>query len=198
MTLVERIRHILSHPLPGGDEYLVGDDVASGDGGALVPAAVLIAIVDRPSPGLLLTKRNDALRRHAGQVAFPGGRIDPGDDGPIAAALREAWEEVSLPPEKVEVIGTLERYRTISGYAVTPVVGVIPPGLTLVAQSDEVASLFEAPLDVMLEPSNHIEQAVEWQGRDRHYYEISWDGERVWGATAAMIVNLARRLAYEG
>ena len=198
MTLVERIRRVLSHPLPGGDEYLVGDDVASGDGGALVPAAVLIAIVDRPSPGLLLTKRNDALRRHAGQVAFPGGRIDPGDDGPIAAALREAWEEVSLPPEQVEIIGTLERYRTISGYAVTPVVGVIPPGLALVAQTDEVASLFEAPLDVMLEPSNHIEQAVEWQGRDRHYYEISWDGERVWGATAAMIVNLARRLAYEG
>lgn len=197
MTLIERIRHVLTLPHPSSIESIGGDAIGLGSNDPFVPAAVLMAIVDRPEPTLLLTVRPDTLRQHAGQVAFPGGRVDPGDDGAVAAALREAWEEVRLPPSEVDVIGTLEHYQTITGFHVTPVVAVIPPDLPLAAQVAEVSKMFEAPLHVMLEPANHIEQAIEWQGRDRHYYEIDWDGERVWGATAGMIVNLARRLAYE-
>ncbi len=197
LSLIDEIRHVLAIAHPAPAELLSGDVVDdASDEGHIVAAAVLMAIVDRPRPTLLLTKRTDTLRRHPGQVAFPGGRIDAEDDGVVSAALREAWEEVGLPPDKVDVIGMFEPYLTITGFHVTPVVAVIPPDLVLVPHAAEVASVFEAPLDIMLEPANHIEQAVEWQGHDRHYYEIDWDGERVWGATAGMIVNLGRRLAY--
>lgn len=198
MSLIQQIRHVLQMPHPQPAELLAGDFPDSlPTGGRIVAAAVLMAIVEHPRPTLILTRRTDTLRRHAGQVAFPGGRVDPEDSGIVAAALREADEEVGLPPGKVDVIGVLEPYQTVTGFHVTPVVGVVPPGLELVPHAAEVARVFEVPLDVMLEPANHIEQAVEWQGHDRHYYEIGWDGERIWGATAGMIVNLGRRLAYD-
>jgi 8-oxo-dGTP pyrophosphatase MutT (NUDIX family) len=163
--------------------------------GAITPAAVLVAIVDRPDPGVILTVRTDTVRRHAGQIAFPGGRIDPGDSGPVDAALREAEEEIGLNRDAVELIGIADRYRTISGFEVTPVVGVVPPGLALQAHPGEVADLFEAPLDYLLKPEHQRLRNVMWQGRERAYYEIEWQGRRIWGATAAMIVNLGRRLA---
>jgi 8-oxo-dGTP pyrophosphatase MutT (NUDIX family) len=198
MSLIDQIRHVLGAPHPHPAELLNGDFFdADSDGAQVVPAAVLMTIIARPRPTFLLTRRTTTLRRHAGQVSFPGGRIDPEDKGEISAALREAQEEIGLSPDHVDVIGVLEPYRTVTGFHITPVVGVIPPDLPLVPHAAEVALVFEAPLDVMLEPANHIQQAVEWQGRDRHYYEISWDGERIWGATAAMIVNLGRRLAYD-
>ena len=196
--LVERLRAAFAGPVARLPILLEGDlrDTEMAAAETWVPAAVLVAIVDRPDPGVLLTLRNAALRHHAGQIAFPGGRLDPGDDGPIAAALREAEEEIGLPRGAVEVIGTADRYRTVTGYEVTPVLGVIAPDLVLTAQADEVDDIFEVPLSFLLEPSNHLEQAVEWQGRERHYFEISWQDRRIWGATAAMIVNLGRRLAY--
>jgi 8-oxo-dGTP pyrophosphatase MutT (NUDIX family) len=160
-----------------------------------MPAAVLIAVVDRPKPGVILTLRTDAIKRHAGQIAFPGGRIDPGDDGPVAAALREAEEEIGLAPSDVEIVGTADLYRTITGFEVTPVLGVIRPDLPLRPHPDEVAAIFEAPLHYLLEPRHQIVRSVEWQGRQRTYYEIMWEDWRIWGATAAMIVNLGRRLA---
>jgi 8-oxo-dGTP pyrophosphatase MutT (NUDIX family) len=163
--------------------------------GSITPAAVLVAIVDRPEPGVILTIRTDTVRRHAGQIAFPGGRIDPGDSGPIDAALREAEEEIGLPRECVELIGIADCYRTITGFEVTPVVGVVPPDLPLIAHPGEVAGLFEAPLDYLLHPEHQIVRTVMWQGSERAYYEILWQGHRIWGATAAMIVNLSRRLA---
>jgi 8-oxo-dGTP pyrophosphatase MutT (NUDIX family) len=160
-----------------------------------VAAAVLIAVTDRPQPGLILTVRREHMRTHAGQIAFPGGRIDPGED-PIAAALREAYEEILLNPAAAEIVGTIEPYRTVTGYVVTPVIGVIPPDLPLEPHEHEVADLFEAPLAFLLDPANQHRRSALFQGRERHYYEIDWQGRRIWGATAAMIVNLSRRLQW--
>jgi 8-oxo-dGTP pyrophosphatase MutT (NUDIX family) len=161
----------------------------------LTPAAVLIPIIDRSQPTVLLTRRTDTLRRHAGQVAFPGGRIDPEDESPVAAALREAHEEVALPPDRVRVIGATDRYETGTGYRITPVVGVVPPDLPLVPCEAEVAAVFEAPLAYLLDPANHQLHEAAWQGRMRRYYAIEWETHHIWGATAGIIVNLSRRLA---
>lgn len=197
MSLIPTLRKVLAAPHPAPAELLTGDAAEQFmKDGRIVPAAVLMAIVDRPRPTLLLTKRTETLKRHAGQISFPGGRIDPGDASEVAAALREAEEEVGLLPDKVDILGTLDPYMTITGFQVTPIVGVIPPDLDLTPHAAEVARVFEAPLDVMLAPANHIRQRIEFQGRERFYYEIDWDEERVWGATAAMIVNLGRRLAH--
>lgn len=198
MTLAERLRAALDDGARRETIHLTGDfrDHELEGFAPFAPAAVLVAVTDRPDPGVLLTQRTETLRSHAGQISFPGGRIDPEDDGPIAAALREAEEEIGLPRNMVEVIGIADRYRTGSGYDITPVIGVIPPDLVLVPNDAEVAALFEVPLSFLLEPTNHIEQAIEWQGRERHFYELTWHDRRIWGATAGMIVNLARRLAY--
>lgn len=162
---------------------------------ANVEAAVLLAVTDRTEPGLILTVRREHLRTHAGQIAFPGGRIDPGEDA-IEAALREAHEEILLTPAAVEIVGTIEPYRTVTGYIVTPVVAVIPPNLPLQPHEHEVADWFEAPLAFLLDPANQQERSGLFQGRERQYYEIDWQGRRIWGATAAMIVNLSRRLQW--
>ena len=161
----------------------------------LTAAAVLIPIVDRAVPTLLLTRRTDTLRQHPGQVAFPGGRIDPGDDGAVAAALREAEEEVALPAALVDVLGVSDSYETGTGFHITPVIGIIPPDLPLVPHVAEVAAVFEVPLDFVLDAANHQLREAEWQGRTRRFYVIEWHEHKIWGATAGMIVNLARRLA---
>ncbi|MEG3088641.1 CoA pyrophosphatase [Sphingomonas sp. PB4P5] len=197
MTLDDRLARALSagHDL---DTALLTGDHHDGEPDLSAPAqaAVLIAITDRAEPGVLLTRRTETMRKHAGQVAFPGGRIDPDDVDATAAALREAEEEIALPRAAVRVIGTADRYRTITGFDVTPVIGVVPPDLVLVPSAAEVAEVFEVPLGFMLDTANHLEATVGWQGRNRHYYEILWDGHRIWGATAAMIVNLSRRLRW--
>jgi len=163
---------------------------------ATIPAAVLIAITDRAEPGVILTVRREHMRTHAGQIAFPGGRIDL-DETPVNAALREAHEELLMDNNVVEVVGQLETYRTVTGYIVTPVVGVIPPDLPLTPHEHEVADWFEASLMHLLDPAKqHIRSAL-LHGHQRHYYEIEWNGRKIWGATAAMIVNLSRRLARE-
>lgn len=162
---------------------------------AEIAAAVLIAVTDRARPGLILTVRREHLRTHAGQVAFPGGRIDSGEDA-VTAALREAEEELLLPGSRVEVIGTIEPYRTVTGYVVTPVLGVIPSDLPLEPHEHEVADWFEAPLGFLLDPANHRRASALFAGQTRHYYEILWNDRRIWGATAAMLVNLSRRLQW--
>ena len=159
-----------------------------------MPAAVLVAVVDRPVPTVILTERPETMRQHPGQISFPGGRIDPGDDGPVAAALREAEEEIALPRNAVQLVGMADLYRTVTGFEVTPVVGVVPPGLPLVPRPGEVAAMFEAPLHYLLDPRHQVVRTALWRGRERSYYEIDWQGRRIWGATAAMIVNLSRRL----
>ena len=194
MSLVERLRAALAEPVDGID-FLPADDASLVAAREVVPAAVLVAVTDRHEPGVILTQRTETLRRHAGQVAFPGGRLDPGEDA-VTAALREAFEEVALPVDRVTVAGVAERYRTVTGYEVTPVVGVVPPDLPLVPAEAEVAHVFEVPLAFLLDHANHRAASREWQGRERHYYEITWGERRIWGATAAMIVNLARRLRW--
>ena len=191
MTLAERLRASLLLPPPPD---LLAGDIPEDPAVALRDAAVLVAVTRRAEPGVLLTVRREHLRTHAGQIAFPGGRIDPEDSGPAAAALREADEEIGLPLSEVELWGHADPYRTITGYRVTPVLGSVLPDLPLAPHEDEVADWFEAPLAFLLDPANQRAVEVEYQGRMRNYYQIDWQGRRVWGATAAMLVNLTRRL----
>jgi 8-oxo-dGTP pyrophosphatase MutT (NUDIX family) len=193
MKLADRLREALDLGM-GRRPFLLSGDSLDGEAVDLTPAAVLVPIVDRPEPTVILTERPTSMRKHPGQISFPGGRIDPGDLDAVAAALREAEEEIALPPSEVEVIGTADRYRTITGFEVTPVVGVVPAGLELRPQPGEVAAMFEAPLHWLLDPARQVVRTVRWNGSDRSYYEIEWEGRRIWGATAAMIVNLSRRL----
>jgi 8-oxo-dGTP pyrophosphatase MutT (NUDIX family) len=195
MTLADRLRDALELGHQASPILIPGDPHDDEAEGPITPAAVLVPIVDRPEPTVILTERPKTMRKHPGQISFPGGRIDPEDEGPIAAALREAEEEIELPRDAVEVIGIADTYRTITGYEVTPVVGVVPPDLPLRPHPGEVAAIFEAPLRFLLDPAHHLIRTVEWQGRERCYYEIDWQGRRIWGATAAMIVNLSRRMA---
>ena len=193
MKVADRVRSSLA--ASSSAELLLGDMVEH-DPAEGTAAAVLIAITDRPEPGVILTVRREHMRTHAGQIAFPGGRLDPGESA-IAAALREAQEEILLDPEAVDVVGTIEPYRTVTDYRVTPVIGVIPPDLPLEPHEHEVADWFEAPLAFILDPGNQQRLSALFQGRERHYYEIVWNERRIWGATAAMIVNLSRRLQWQ-
>ena len=157
------------------------------------PAAVLIPVTDRDQPGAILTQRPRGMRNHPGQVAFPGGKLDPGEDA-VEAALREAHEELALDPSLVRVIGATDRYHTGTGFDVTPVLGVIPPDLPLVPNPGEVDSWFEVPLKVLFDRSNYTEHHAQWRGAERRYYELHYEGYRIWGVTAAIIFNLSRRL----
>ena len=192
MSLAERLRSALAAPTA---HPLLGGDLIEGAPDAGTDAAVLVAITDRPEPGVILTVRREHLRTHAGQVAFPGGRVDEGENA-IAAAIREAHEEILLDPAAVDLIGAIESYRTVTGYSVTPVIAVIPPDLPLEPHEHEVADWFEAPLEFVIDPLNQQRRSALFQGRERHYYEIVWNDRRIWGATAAMIVNLSRRLQW--
>ncbi|WP_129792295.1 CoA pyrophosphatase [Sphingosinicella sp. CPCC 101087] len=196
MSLAATLRAALERGHRNSPELLAGD-VLEGEEAerGITPAAVLVAVVDRPQPTVILTLRPETMRKHPGQISFPGGRIDPGDADAVAAALREAEEEIGLDRAAVEVIGIADRYRTITGFEVTPVVGIVPAGLGLTPHPGEVAALFEAPLHYLLDPAHHQVRTTEWRGRPRSYYEIEWQERRIWGATAAMIVNLSRRLA---
>lgn len=192
MTLADRLRNALSQP--PAFETLEGD-LPDEPAPESVPAAVLIGVTDRTKPGVILTVRREHMRTHAGQVAFPGGRIDPGEDA-VSAALREAWEELGLEPQSAEVVGEVETYRTVTGYVVTPVLAVVPPDQPLSPHEHEVADWFEAPLGFVLNPANQQMKSALFRGRERHYYEIVWNDRRIWGATAAMLVNLSRRLQW--
>ena len=196
MTLANRLRAALERTPSHAVELLAGDAIYLRGSRPGVDAAVLVAVTDRPEPGLILTKRPDTMRKHPGQVAFPGGRVDEGDADIVAAALREAHEEIALPPEFTELVGLADRYHTITGFDVTPVIVVIPPDLDLHPNEDEVEAIFEAPLSYVLDAANHAKRMVDWDGSKRHYYEMHWDGFRIWGATAAMLVNLSRRLQW--
>ena len=158
-------------------------------------AAVLIAVTDRAEPGVILTQRPRTMRDHPGQVAFPGGKIDPGEDA-VAAALREGWEELGMDPAAVRVIGTTDRYQTGTGFDITPVLGVIPPDLPLSPHQREVESWFEAPLDLVMDEGNWTQSSVFWKGAERQFYEMDYRGYRIWGVTAAICANLSRRLAW--
>lgn len=176
----------------------VGEAEAGVPDGPLTPAAVLVPMVLRPTGiTILLTQRTAHLRDHAGQVSFPGGRSEARDADAVATALREAEEEVGLAPTQVEVLGCLPEYRTGTGFSVTPVVGLVHPPLNLRLDDFEVAEVFEPPLDFLLHPANRRRESMEVRGSMREYWAIPWEGFFIWGATAGMLVSLARYLGVE-
>ena len=153
------------------------------------PAAVLVPIVLREEPMVLLTQRHAGLSKHAGQIAFPGGRIDE-NETPMQAAVREANEEVGLEPTYVQVLGYLPSYLTVTVYQVVPVVALVKPGFALVLQREEVDDVFEVPLSFLMSPENCQRQSRDWQGVARHYYVYEFGERHIWGATAGMIRSL--------
>ena len=159
-----------------------------------VPAAVLVPVILGPSPAILLTKRTAHLKRHAGQVSFPGGRIDPTDPHPEAAALREAEEEIALRPSDVEILGRMADYVTGTGYRITPVLGLIPPGLGYSPSPHEVEAVFELPIGVLLDPGAPRRQRQHVRGEWREYWVWPHPSQFIWGATAAILVHLAEKL----
>jgi 8-oxo-dGTP pyrophosphatase MutT (NUDIX family) len=158
------------------------------------PAAVLIAVIERDEPMVLLTQRTAHLKQHAGQIAFPGGKIDATDATPLAAALREADEEVGLAASAVEPIGYLDVYMTTLGYRIVPVVARVRPGFTLTLNPGEVEDAFEVPLSFMMEVANHQTHSREWQGMMRSYYAIPFGERYIWGVTAGIFRNLQQRV----
>jgi 8-oxo-dGTP pyrophosphatase MutT (NUDIX family) len=162
----------------------------------LTPAAVLVPLVKREVElTVLLTQRTSHLAAHAGQVAFPGGRIEASDRDPVQAALREAQEEVGLPADHVCVIGRLDTYVTGTGYEITPVVGLVRVPYPMRADPDEVADIFEVPLAFIIDTANHERHSREFNGRVRSFFVLPYPGHYIWGATAGMLVNLAEVLS---
>lgn len=158
-------------------------------------AAVLIPIIER-KVGLrvLFTRRADHLRAHPGQVSFPGGRAHEDDADAVATALRETREEVGLAPEFVAIAGALDPYETGTGFSIRPIVGFVREGFVLSPDKAEVAEIFEVPLRFLMDPANHERHTRVWQGRERHFYAMTFDGHYIWGATAGMLINLYERL----
>ncbi len=194
--LLDRLTRIFEE---GHGDELPGlrNDAAFAPPGRPRPAAVLIGVTDRPEPGLLLTHRPMEMRQHAGQVAFPGGKLDDGEDA-VAAALRETHEELGIVPAEISVIGTSDLFVTGSGYEITPVLGLMRPDLPITPNPEEVSGWFEAPLRYVFDPANRVRKRGEFRGHTREFTEIVWEGHRIWGVTAAIIENLSNRMAWEG
>lgn len=164
--------------------------------GTLTPAAVLVPIVlHGASPTLLLTQRSDHLKDHAGQISFPGGRVESSDRTAVETALREAEEEIGLGRDRVEVLGFLPEYRTVTGFSVIPVVGFVRPPFVLSPDPFEVAEIFEVPLAFLLDPENHKRHSLNYRGRWRSFYAMPYGERYIWGATAGMIRALYERLS---
>ncbi len=177
-----------------GDREVTPDMTAPST--ALRPAAVLVPLIDHAAGmSVLLTQRTAHLSAHAGQIAFPGGRIEADDEDAIAAALRETEEEVGLPRGHVSVIGRLDTYITGTGFEITPIVGIVAPPFPLAIDPYEVAEAFEVPLDYILDTRNHQRVTRESAGRRRIFFVLPYQGRNIWGATAGMLVNLAEVLA---
>lgn len=162
--------------------------------GPLKPAAVLVAIdASGPEPRVILTRRSDTLTSHTGQIALPGGRLDPGETA-IEAALREAWEEIGLDPATVEVLGVGDAYQTGSDFLITPVVGWLAAVPRLTASPDEVAEIFDVPWDFLMDPAHHRRDSMEFRGARRWFWAMPWQDRYIWGATAGVLRGLRIRL----
>lgn len=193
---LSEVRRRLAGP-PASSGPAPESDPGAGAGGVrLTAASVLVPIVARADElTVLFTQRTTQLRKHSGQVSFPGGRAEPHDPSPEFTALRETQEEIGLPPAQVELIGRLPEYCTRTGYCITPVVGVVRPPLALRPDAREVEEIFEVPLSFLLDPRNHQRHSLEWEGETRWFFAIPYGSRYIWGATAGMLVNFYRRLA---
>jgi 8-oxo-dGTP pyrophosphatase MutT (NUDIX family) len=158
------------------------------------PAAVLVPVVAREEPMVLLTQRTAHLKDHAGQISFPGGKIDKSDASPMAAALREAQEEIGLAADRIEPIGYLDLYLTTFGYRIVPVVSRVAASFTLRLNREEVDDAFEVPLAFLMSPENHHRKSRDWNGLTRHFYEMPYGDHYIWGATAGILRNLWERI----
>ena len=192
--LAEQLRARLLQQPPDVTEH---DDYESGPrpaGFGAVKAAVLLAVIQRQEPMLLFTRRTDSLARHSGQVSFPGGRSESGDLTPVETALRETFEETGIAPSFITVTGYLDRYLTGTGFDIQPVVGLLSDGFVLAPDPREVADIFEVPLAFLCDPANRRRESREIGGRQRRFYAFTYESHEIWGATAAIVVNLAQRL----
>jgi 8-oxo-dGTP pyrophosphatase MutT (NUDIX family) len=158
------------------------------------PAAVLVPVVDRAEPTVLLTQRAIHLPQHPGQISFPGGKIEPSDDTPLAAALREAEEEVGLEPSVIDPIGYLDLYMTTQGFRIVPLLARIAPDYRLTLNPSEVDEAFEVPLQFLMEPGNHQKHSRDWEGIKRYYFEIPFEHRKIWGVTAGILRNLYEKI----
>lgn len=189
---IEHIRNALNQT----NRSLIFEDESNliTDNKTHIKAAILIAITAQENPHIILTQRPNWLRSHAGQVAFPGGKVDEGDSHIQHTALREAQEELSIDPKYVDVIATCDEYYSGSGYRITPIVGVITHPLDIIPNPDEVESWFMVPMSFLFDRNNIVKKSAIWNGQERSYYDMQWKDYRIWGVTAGIIANLARQI----
>lgn len=188
-NLLQQLPDVTAH-----DDY-ESDPAQRPPGFGAVKASVLLPVILRDEPALLFTRRTEHLARHSGQVSFPGGRSEAGDLTPVETALRETFEETGIAPSFVTVAGYLDRYLTGTGFDIQPVVGVLADGFALAPDPREVAEIFEVPLAFLLDPANRRRESREIAGRQRSFYAFTYKEHEIWGATAAIVVNLAGRLS---
>jgi 8-oxo-dGTP pyrophosphatase MutT (NUDIX family) len=192
----DRLLHALSLQAAASSDFDLNPVAVLPPGRLLRPAGVLVVVWERPSgSALILTKRSSRLKHHPGQIAFPGGKVDEGDAGPEAAALREAWEEIGLPPDRVEVLGQLPEHETITGFRITPIVAHLTGEFTPVAEAGEVEEVFSVPLAHVTDPALYRIERRLWRGEWRRYYAVPYGPYYIWGATARMLRGLAERLS---
>jgi 8-oxo-dGTP pyrophosphatase MutT (NUDIX family) len=207
LRLRERIEQRLRDTRPGGDPLAaIAAQLPTGQveelrrrlPAAPMRAAVMVPVVERPA-GLtvLLTLRASHLKAHAGQVSFPGGRIEASDAGPWQAALREAEEEIGLAPDRARLAGYLRDHFVLTGYLITPAVAIVQPDFDLVLDRTEVDDAFEVPLEFVLDPANRVPRRIDYGGHSFTTWDLPWQGRMIWGATAAMLLNLATTLEDE-
>ena len=196
MTLVEdRLRAALSRPAGPSSDFDLNPGVRPQAGKPLRPAAVLVPVWLRPEGAeMILTKRSSHLKHHPGQIAFPGGKVDPGDTSPEAAALRESREEIDLPPARIEILGTLPVHETVTGFAITPFVGLIRGNFEAIPEAGEVDEVFSVPLSHVLTPARFSIERRRWMGEWRRFYTVPYGPYYIWGATARILRGLAERM----
>ena len=193
---LSRLRAAVDHPGSASSDFDLNPGVILPEGRKLRPAGVLVPVVEGPlGPEVILTKRSSALKHHPGQIAFPGGKQDDTDADVIAAALREAQEEIGLPTEMVEVIGTLPTHETVTSFTMTPVIGIVSGPFNIIPEPGEVEEVFHVPLGHLADPANYSTQWRRWRGQRRHYYTVPFGPYYIWGATARILRGLAERLS---
>lgn len=191
MPEIDRLRAALARPGGDSSDFDLNPGLQLPPGRVLRPAAVLVAVwQDR----LILTKRASHLKHHPGQIAFPGGKVEPEDGSPETAALREASEEIALPPASVQVLGRLPVHETVTGFTVTPVLGHVRDVFAPVAEAGEVEEVFTVPLSHVLDPRRYVVERRLWRGEWRHYYAVPYGPYYIWGATARILRGLAERV----